>query len=398
MLGLIWRFFASVLDWRLFLRRLRGDSSFEVVFIANIRDSIDKKRFLANWIPPLGHFNGPKYYFRGISGRTRAIFSLTEDIQHNRTSQTAKVQCISAIEYVQERGAKVILLAASTKRLFGSEGKEIKEMFPNLFFTIGDNGTFFLLLCETLRAFNKSNLLPGKSRICVIGPYGFLGELMVRHLVSKGYDVVGVGSSEAKLKKLNKEYGIEFATSFGEVGKVDAVVACTHSNAVRLKKDTIHLIRRDDRKLLVIDVSEPNNLVESEYELSKDFIVRQDAGNGYSPKLKYVLGFITYKMFRLTQGITFGCFMEALVLRKAMKDDSDNKELKSLDFFNVNDENIKIISELFTKYDVHIPNPKCFGKKVKSFDLYLPSVCGKEHLDRYYEAEVALEEDESKIF
>jgi len=392
MIGLMWRFFASLLDWRLFLRKFGDIPAYEVAFITNIRDEIDKKRFLGKVVPKLGHFTGPKYYFRGVSGRTRAICSMTEDVIHTHTAQRAKAQCISAIEFVQERGAKVVLLAASTKRLFGLHGEEVKEMFPGLLFTIGDNGTFYLLLSETLRAFSKSGLQSDSSRICVIGPYGFLGTLMVEHLVAKGYKVVGLGSSLSRLRKMQEKYGIEIADSFETLGTVDAVVACTHSSAVRLTQETIDLIKDPRKKLLVVDVSEPSNLTEEEYnkpkkvvynddgkiiktyDKVKNLVIRQDAGNGYSPKLRYVLGFITYKMFRLTQGMTFGCFMETLAWRKAMKDNPENMELRTLDLFSVNDENMNIISGLFDRYDIRIPTPKCFGKKVKSFDLDLHSL------------------------
>lgn len=369
MLGMIWRFFASLLDWRLLLRKIKGLSDYDVVFITNIRDEVDKKRFLGKYVPEFGHFNGPRYYLNGISGRTRAIYSLSEDIVHLHSSLRAKEQCVAAIEHAQEKGAKVILLAASTKRLFGIDGAEIKDMFPGLLFTIGDNGTFYLLLSETLRAFNKSGLESGKSRICVIGPYGFLGELMVQYLTERGYDVIGVGPSKSRLDKMRKKYGIDVADSFENVGKVDAVVACTHSSQVRLTTDSVEMLRKNGRKLLVVDVSEPSNLTEEEYMKCSDVVIRQDAGNGYSKKLKYVLGFITYKMFRLSRGITFGCFMEALVWYSAIKDDPNNESLRTVNLFNFSQENMDLIASLFSRYKVNIPYPRCFGRKVKSFDL-----------------------------
>jgi len=247
--------------------------------------------------------------------------------------------------------------------------EEIKEMFPNILFTIGDNGTFYLLLAETLRAFNKSGLESDSSRICVIGPYGFLGELMVKYLVEKGFNVVGVGSSHSRLKKMKIKYNIEISNSFEGAGKVDAVVACTHSSQIRLSADRIELLRKEHKKLLVVDVSEPSNLTEEEYHKCESVVIRQDAGNGYSTKLKYVLGFVSYKMFRLSKGITFGCFMEALVWCNAIKDNPDDEYLKKIDLFNFSQENMDLISTLFSKYNVNIPYPRCFGKKVKSFDL-----------------------------
>ena len=77
----------------------------------------------------------------------------------------------------------MVLLAASTKRLFGDDGRALKERFPQILFTIGDNGTVSLLLRETLRAVAKSELRPDQSRIAVLGPYGLLGTHMVRSLL-----------------------------------------------------------------------------------------------------------------------------------------------------------------------------------------------------------------------
>ncbi len=48
-------------------------------------------------------------------------------------------------------------------------------------------------------------------------------------------------------------------------------------------------------------------------------MIRQDAGNAFNPKLKYVLGMVSYKLFGLTQGVTFGCFAEAISIASALK-------------------------------------------------------------------------------
>lgn len=373
MLGFIWRFFAALFDWRLLLRKLFRKRYLDVICVTNMRDKFDKKLFLGNYNPKLGHYNGPRFYLWGTSGRTRAICSLSEDILHANTQAVAKEQCIAAIEYCQEKGAKIILLAASTKRLFG-DGQEIKDMFPGLLFTIGDNGTFFLLLSEILRAFNKAGI-DKESNICVIGPYGFLGELVVQHLKARGfYNIIGLGSSLSRLENIKSKYQIQISNSFENVGKVDVIVACTHSSQVRITKEKVDLIRKSGKKLLVIDVSEPSNLTKKEYKKCKEVVIRQDAGNGYSPGLKYVLGAITYKMFRLTKGVTFGCFMEALVWHKALKDSHDDFKLRNLNLFNVNDENIKVIAELFSKYQVRIPSPRNYGKKISSFNLNIEPI------------------------
>lgn len=319
LLAATWRFFVAVLDWRTILKKIRGQSVVDAVFVTNMRDKTDRRRYLGLWRPKDGHFNGPRYWINGMAGRTRALDIVTEDLATNEGRKKAKEYFISATQWAQDNGAKVILLAARTKRLFGKNGTQLKKLFPDLIFTIGDNGTFILLREETLRSLKKANLKPGYCRIGILGPYGFLGEMMTHVLKKQEYDVIGAGPNVSALGKVRKKYGIHTCRTFPEMGKIDAVVACTHSEKIRLTAENIELIRRSDRKLLVVDVAEPSNLRYREYQKCKDVVVRQDAGNAYSPKLKYVLGPISYKMFRLTRGVTFGCFAEALSIASEIK-------------------------------------------------------------------------------
>lgn len=369
MLCHIWRIACATADIKSIIRQVSGGSYIDASFITNMRDAVDRKTYLSGWHPKEGHFNGPRYWLNGVTGRTRSIDSVTEDLLSNNGRKKAKEQFISATEWAQKRGAKVILLAASTKRLFGEDGGTLKELFPDMLFTIGDNGTMLVLMGETLRAFNEARLNPN-SRIAVLGAYGLLGEHMTQGLLKAGYKhVIGAGNNAAGLRRMESEYGIETAPSFDALGKVDAVVACTHSEKILLTEDSIELIRHRCRRLLVVDVAEPSNLRADEYAKCEDVVIRQDAGNAYSPNLKYVLGAISYRMFRLTRGVTFGCFAETLALASALKRGED---VKQYDWFKVNDGNMSVVSKLFEHDGFTIPTARCFGKPVKSFNLELP--------------------------
>lgn len=362
----LWRLACSIVDWRTHLRFITGKPLVDAVFITNMRDEVDRKRYLGNWRPSCGHFNGPRYHLKGTIGRTRSINSVTGDLLSSTNRRIAKEQFIAAVKWAQANGAKTVLLAASTKRLFGDDGAKLKELFPDILFTIGDNGTMFLLMNETLRALDQAGLTPANSKIGVLGPYGFLGELMTKELVRRGYNVVGAGSNSAGLKRIAESLKIETADGFDNMGKVDAVIACTHSEKIRLTFENDELIRRDNKKLLVVDVAEPSNLTEDEFRRCKSVIIRQDAGNGYSPYLKYVLGYISYNMFRLSNGVTFGCFAETLSLAAAIeRGDCVNQQ----NWFDVSDVNMEMVSDLFDKVGFTIPSPRCFGEPVKDFNL-----------------------------
>ncbi len=364
-LSMTWRFFVAVCDWRTHLRVITGRPAIDVVFITNMRDRIDRKKFLGRFRPECGHFNGPRYWFHGISGRTRALDVTARELMNPKIRKEAKKKFLNAVQWAGEHGAKVILLAAGTKRLFGRDGAELKELFPDLIFSIGDNGTALLLKFETLRALRQADLKPADSRIAVLGPYGLLGEQIVIALKQAGYKVVGAGTNDA-IRSLAKKHNIEICHTFSDMDQVDAVIACTHSEAICLNADAVESIRHPKKKLLVVDVAEPSNFTKAEYEECKDVVVRQDAGNAYMKGLKYVIGALSYRRFRLTRAVTFGCFAETLALFLELRRGND---IKKVDWFAINETNMAIVEKMFKKEGIVIPSPRCFGKSVRSFNL-----------------------------
>ena len=366
--GNLWRFIVSLVDWRTCIRKVTGHPAVDAVFISNMRDDTDRITFNGDWHPQSGHFAGPRYIMGNINARVRAIDSITADLLSSQGRKRAKDQFIAAVQWAENRGAQVALLAASTKRLFGEDGKTLKTQFPNIVFTIGDNGTTCLLLQEISYALTKAGLNSVISRIGVLGPYGILGRQVTEALVDKGYNVVGAGPNAAALKGLAQELPIETCTSFQDMGKVDAVICCTHSDKIRLTAGHVDIIRYDGKKLLVVDVAEPSNLTKEEYERCRKVVIRQDAGNAYNPKLKYVLGALSYRMFRLTRGVTFGCFAETMALTAALK---RGENIKDVDWFSVNKDNMHLVEKQFSLEGFTTPTPRCFGKTVKSFNLNL---------------------------
>jgi predicted amino acid dehydrogenase len=371
----MWRAIIALLDWRTFIRRVKGCPVVDVVFISNLRDEIDRKRYVGYIDPRCGHFNANRFWFGDVSGRVRVINSTASDILTIKGRKKAQAQFISAVEWASKKGVKVILFAATTKRLFPSEKMEqLKVEFPNIIFTIGDSGTGFSLQNDTIRAFKMSNIVE-KSRIAILGPSGFLGGMMARHLKKLGYSVVGLGSDKARLDKVGQDIGIETCTDFSDLGIVNSVIACTHSEKASLDPDIIDKIRKSDEKLVVIDVAEPKNLSEEEYKCCQDRVILFHAGDPYSRNLRYVGGIMSYKMLRLSKGVIFGCFAEALVIAYCIKHDQMVNEINSTNWLTVSDESMSLVSKLFDgKFG--LGKPRCFTKEVKSFHKILPSVAG----------------------
>jgi len=370
MLSNLWRFFVALCDLRALARILTGRPAIDVVFITNLRDEAERRRYFRGWVPPLGHAAGPRMYLKGVAARVRGIYVTAEEMLTKEGRKKAKQQFIAATEWAERRGARVILLAASTKRLFGRDGAELKKRFPHLLFTIGDNGTAQMLRADVFRALKESRLKPGCAKVLVIGPYGILGSCMTRELVRAGYEVIGYGHNESALAEVAGEFGIRTANNIDAVGKVDAVVACTHSTPSKLTPQCVAKLRQGQRKLLVVDVSEPANLDIDAYATCRNDVVRQDAGNAFAPDLHYVLGPISWKMIMLSKGTVFGCFAEAMALFHSIHHNGE-VALAERDWFQVDSDGMETLEALFADIGFTVPYPRCFGRPVLGFDLSL---------------------------
>ncbi len=367
----LWRFFSSLCDWRGWLvRGLQGKPTVDFFAISNFRGEVDRRNFVGSKNSACQYVHGPRFWVDGkVSGRLIAINVTARELTTSSGMEKARAMIVSACEMAEKRGVKVVLLAAGTKRLFGSNGEALKKKFPNIIFTIGDNGTALLLQKEVMRAIEKTGL-PPTTRIVVLGPYGFLGESIVQFLLKNGFKVIGVGTNRNRLERISKEYGIEVHQEIGpHLGKVSLVVACTHSKRVRLTAEDISQIDWEKGKGMVVDVAEPSNLRKGEYLKCQDKVIRQDAGNGYSPELKYVLGKITYERSQLSDGVIFGCFAEGLAIAAALKTEC-GAGVNAVNWFELSNKSMKLIDEaLFPLTGFTVPTPRCFGREIESFSL-----------------------------
>lgn len=373
----LWRWTLAILDWRCHWRVLSGRPAVDVVIITNVRDEQERHLFWGNLRPKHGHSNGARVYLQGVAGRVRGIYVTAEELLTKSGRQLAKQQFIDAVKWADQRGAKVVLLAASTKRLFGRDGAELKTMFPHILFTIGDNGTA-LLLCQDIASALRKAKLGSNSRILVIGPYGILGAEVTKFLLQQDYEVLGFGTNPTLLSEFSSNFPIPLSSDVRDFGKVDAVIACTHSPNAKLTLDAIEHLRYANRKLLVIDVAEPANLDAATFAQCEHVVVRQDAGNAWSPQLRFVMGKVSSGMLNLSPNSVFGCFAESMTLYHAIHCEHQYALLNQ-NWFQVNRLNIAVLSYNFQQLSVQAAAPHCFGKKVESFSLVTePSLAQRE--------------------
>lgn len=362
----VWRCLMAAADYRRHWRKLTGQAPLDVVFICNVRDEAERALFYREGATPMTQENGPRLYINGVAGQIRGINFTAAEMYSREGRRVAKTAFIEAVKWAQQQGAKVVLLAASTKRLFGRDGRELKALFPDMLFTIGDNGTAQLLCADVDRAVANSQLT--SPRVLVIGPYGILGRAVSDHLQQRQVDLFGFGTNPVYLSEYHLETGVPVVANFADVGAVDVVVCCTHSQEACLTADAIAQLKRANQKLLVVDVAEPANLDRHVYADVRQQVVRQDAGNAWSADLQYVLGCLTSNQLMLAPGTVFGCFAEALALYHAIFREH-NPELLHCDWFEVNSYHQALVAEAFRSLQIGLPQPHCFGVPVRDFTV-----------------------------
>jgi hypothetical protein len=215
-------------------------------------------------------------------------------------------------------------------------------------------------------AFKRSAINPRKSRCLIIGPYGFLGTIALHYLLGVGCEIIGLGSPKRRdlLQNLSRQHNFTAVYTFDEVGQVDMVVACNSARMFQLGPGNIDKIRRPGKKIIVIDPNEPYNMSPNSVKECKGKVIRYDAGNGYSSRLKYILSPFSYELLRMQKGVTWGCFCENFILTR-------HPELWSTNWFEISPENIYKIRNFYGDGEGQftLPTPTCHNKPIKDFSL-----------------------------
>ena len=326
----LYRMIAVILDWRCHLRVLSGQGKYDVAFINNLENDLQKQF--------LGIFRKKKeiaYCLRFSLGkslcRSLLINCSAHELARTKSRLLAKQYTQAAVATAVRDGARIILFAASTKRLFSeSELAEIKRNHPSVIFTIGDNGTALALLADVLHAI-KLRGIKANSRVAILGPNGFLGEVTAKFLQSLGYNNLLLLSS-----------GME--TPFANISGVELIVACSHHARLRLTAAILERISCE-KGAFVIDVCRPSNLSKNEFLKCRN-IARQDSGMVHNADMRYVfpLGalFVLHRLGIPTR-IMYGCYCEAMALSTLPQEG-----LRNFDFLSVNDESMRFMERAFT--------------------------------------------------
>jgi hypothetical protein len=244
-----------------------------------------------------------------------------------------------AVLYLIERGAKVICLAASTKRLAGKSGEFLKKKYPEIIFTIGDNATSLafqrLIEASIAKDFDKK-----KDKILVLGA-GFLGLEAINFLLSqkcKNIIVVSEQKLDLPIKQVSHVKEV--------VAPVKLLIACTHKYDLQAGE----LSFLDPLESKIIDVAVPAGVSPELFQSLSETCQRFDAGNFWLKDISY--DFAPSILSLGQKEVFFGCFTEAVMLTLAYE---KKEKLLPLNFFEINKENKRLILDYLKGERAMIP-------------------------------------------
>lgn len=301
-------------------RWLNGQASLDVVCINLISDAPEHSAAaLEAPRESQPHLAGPRLHLAGVAVQTRYLNTSAQDLRSAKGRQTARLQCLAALGWAQARGARVVMLSAATKWLFGRDAAPLKARYPGLSFTTGDNGAA-LLLCQSVdKAIARAGLR--HPRVLVLAPYTALGKALGAHLAARGVDVLGWGPTPGLLAENAPTAGMRTVNDLAKVGPVDLVVACGQGTKPQLGPAELATLCRTDRKLLVLDAT-PGATVEGEVlaRLAGQ-VLRQDAGLAHAVARRN-------RQPQRSTGAVFGSLAEAVALFHTLHVEQDPTPLQ----------------------------------------------------------------------
>ena len=269
------------------------------------------------------YFKPMEYFLDENEGSVYCINSSPHDLLNRQGIREARKQFFAALKHARDNGAKVVLFAASLKRLFGAEqnelvdydgvvsldGKTIMDWFPEILFTNGDNGTAVILRDEIDGILEKATIGVNRGYVAVLGG-GLLGVEAIKHLRAKGLKdkqikVVSTMSNDIKSIANGTEIGV-FDTVANIDVDVNTLLCCTHNKP--LSADDVENLGIKH----VLDVAVPAGFTEEQYFKCKN-VYRQDGGNAYNP---YIDFFFDSSIIGLAPKEMYGCFCRSDISRR----------------------------------------------------------------------------------
>ncbi|MBM2815773.1 MAG: hypothetical protein HW421_2535 [Ignavibacteria bacterium] len=357
--------------------------------LLNIKNQIEFKISQGN--PITDSFYKPQFleFSNSITGSLIAIDIFPGAFLCKTGIIKARRQFLQALKYsVDNLDVRIVLLAASTKRLFGKEielrvnwdgllddmGFTLQELYPHILFTNGDNGTAAILNMEIDSILKKAEIITGKN-IVIINGLGLLGLDSLEYLLGKNLtdeQIIIISNHTMDLKELIGDRNISVFPNIKSIkiednDKIRSIINCTHNPSSLITADNLQFIQ-NGQSIHVIDVAVPYGFPEDEYKKCKN-VFRQDGGNAYIENgLEF---FFNPEICGLTEKIIYGCFAETIALSAYLKENPEELDyIRCFDYFNVNKKTKDFVKSLFQKYGIgNAPEPFNFNKLVVQSSL-----------------------------
>ncbi len=296
--------------------------------------------------PHDGFFNPLKFSFKEFLGEIIPLDIQPHDIFTKSGMIKGKAAMLNAVEYLVGAGAKVICFTAATKRLPGKLGQEVKTLYPEVIFSIGDNLTAvsYLLLIE--RFLSQADKFDCQNdQVAILGA-GFLGLQSIDILLAKKYQKITL-VSEQKLNGLTKQIAVVDSPA-SLPNDIKILMSCTHK--YKDVMDPQRLTQQLHPEAIILDVAVPPGISQKVFEALPPTISRFDAGDFFLDDVKY--SFPPSILSFPDVGFWFGCFTEAIILTLALVDGED---LQEFNFFEINPEAQSMLLGYLKQEAVYLP-------------------------------------------
>jgi len=284
---------------------------------------------------------------RKVIGQLYILGIKSKDVPENKTK--AQELFIQATQMAIKKGAKVILLAANTKSIFGRGERgfrKLKQLFPNILFVLGDNLVVHFIMQQVKKSFTN-NISPLRAKILIIAPRGLIASNLIAPLKELGIKnitgLVNPKKGKKSIEKIAQKLSIKIVNNFNAISKIDLVLACGSQEWYRLNPEIISNIKKNNKNLIVLDTAEPQNITDKAMKEAGKNIDYIRAGNGSNKNLTYVLGAKASNLLGLPDHVTWGCFSEAMSLTYAIK---GNPNILKENWFGVDSKRIREIGSI----------------------------------------------------
>lgn len=294
-------------------------------------------------LPKNGFFAPLKFSFKDQAGEIIALDIQPNEILSSQGMAKGKKALLNAVKYLAARGAQVICFTASTKRLPGRLGTEVKKLYPEITFSIGDSSTF-ISHRNILQYFVGDQIRVRRDEAIVCMGAGFMGRRTIDYLVNEGFNNITLLSEQGDNSFPSNIKVIDSLEKLPQ--EIQLFVSCAHKYQFK----AAHFSNFLNPEAIIIDVAVPAGINQETYRCLPKNVSYFNSGDYYLSDIAY--DFPPQILSFPEVGYWYGCFTEAVLLAQYRM---AGLNLTKYDFFKVNDENCNFLDNCLKTENLTIP-------------------------------------------